>query len=64
MVSRGSKGVLKTLLSLMMRRKFLKLILLYSMLHTVTTTSLVLSMDLPIGYNVKWIILMSIRILL
>ena len=64
MVSRGSKAALKTLLFLTMQRKFLNQILVCSMLLTATTTSLVLSMDLPIGYNVKWIILMSILILL
>ena len=64
MVSKGSKAPLKTLHSLRMRRKFFKPILLYSTLLTVTITSQVLSMDLPIGYNVKWIILMSNQILL
>ena len=63
MVSRGSKAAVKTLLFLKMLRKSFKLTLLCSMLLTATTMCLVLSTDLLIGYNVKWIILKSIQIL-
>jgi hypothetical protein len=62
MVSRSLKEVLKTPHSLRMRREFLKAILLYSTQLTVTITSRVLSMDLLIGSNVKWIILMYTQI--